>query len=231
MGDIARKSFVATVVAVAVVVGGVRALAPEGAGRAAPARDRDRLGDAARDRVAARAARAPRRSACAIHYLGLLVAIGLLLWLIVPRALDQVQNALGTLPTSTLGRRRGGEALARDQARDPRRASSTGSSGCRSGTGPDPPRGHLRPDRARDPRRHLLHVRGRRLLDLREGAGAGRSCSSLVEARQPEADPRHLGSDRREARCLRPRPAADDHVRQHGALVRLLARSGCRTGC
>jgi predicted PurR-regulated permease PerM len=44
--------------------------------------------------------RIPRALGVAIHYAGFLLAIGLLLWLIVPRALDQVEAALGTLPTS-----------------------------------------------------------------------------------------------------------------------------------
>jgi len=42
----------------------------------------------------------PRAWGVAIHYIGFLLAIGLLLWLIVPRALDQIEAALGTLPTS-----------------------------------------------------------------------------------------------------------------------------------
>ena len=42
----------------------------------------------------------PRALGVAIHYAGFLAAIGLLLWLIVPRALNQVEAALGTLPTS-----------------------------------------------------------------------------------------------------------------------------------
>jgi predicted PurR-regulated permease PerM len=45
--------------------------------------------------------RVPRAVGVAIHYAGFLIAIGLLFWLIVPRALDQVEAALGTLPTST----------------------------------------------------------------------------------------------------------------------------------
>lgn len=43
----------------------------------------------------------PRALGVAIHYAGFLGAIALLLWLIVPRAIDQVEAALGTLPTST----------------------------------------------------------------------------------------------------------------------------------
>jgi predicted PurR-regulated permease PerM len=44
--------------------------------------------------------RIPRSLGVAIHYVGVLVVIGLLLWLIVPRALDQVEAAIGTIPTS-----------------------------------------------------------------------------------------------------------------------------------
>ena len=44
----------------------------------------------------------PRGVGVALHYLGLLAFAGLLLWLAVPRALDQVQAALGVdgIPTS-----------------------------------------------------------------------------------------------------------------------------------
>jgi predicted PurR-regulated permease PerM len=44
--------------------------------------------------------RVPRGFGVAIHYVGFLAVIGLMLWLIVPRALDQVEAAVGTLPTS-----------------------------------------------------------------------------------------------------------------------------------
>ena len=46
--------------------------------------------------------RVPRAAGIAIHYVGLLAFVGLLLWLAVPRALSQVQAALGVkgIPTS-----------------------------------------------------------------------------------------------------------------------------------
>jgi predicted PurR-regulated permease PerM len=44
--------------------------------------------------------RVPRPAGVMLHYLGLFGVIGLLLWLIVPRAIDQVQSAIGTVPTS-----------------------------------------------------------------------------------------------------------------------------------
>lgn len=51
--------------------------------------------------------RVPRPLGVAIHYLGFLAALGLLLWLIVPRALDQTEKALGgSLPTSAAEARR-----------------------------------------------------------------------------------------------------------------------------
>jgi predicted PurR-regulated permease PerM len=44
--------------------------------------------------------RIPRGIGVAVHYVGFLAVIGLMLWLIVPRALNQVEAAVGTLPTS-----------------------------------------------------------------------------------------------------------------------------------
>jgi predicted PurR-regulated permease PerM len=100
MSEIARKSFVATTVAVAVIAVALAlwhlkvlvailllALIISAAMRpGVEALHRHRI---------------PRSLGVALHYVGFLVAIGLLLWLIVPRALDQVEAALGTLPTST----------------------------------------------------------------------------------------------------------------------------------
>jgi predicted PurR-regulated permease PerM len=44
--------------------------------------------------------RIPRGVGVLIHYLAFVLVIAFLLWLIVPRALDQVESAIGTLPTS-----------------------------------------------------------------------------------------------------------------------------------
>jgi predicted PurR-regulated permease PerM len=44
--------------------------------------------------------RIPRPAGVAIHYAVLAAALGLLLWLAVPRAVDQVSQALGNVPTS-----------------------------------------------------------------------------------------------------------------------------------
>jgi predicted PurR-regulated permease PerM len=100
VGDVARRSFVATAVAVLVVAAALAlwhlkvlvallllALI---------------IAAAVRPGVEALHRRhVPRALGVAVHYLALLAAIGLLLWLIVPRALAQVEAALGTLPTST----------------------------------------------------------------------------------------------------------------------------------
>jgi predicted PurR-regulated permease PerM len=95
----ARKSFVATLVAVAVVVGAfvlwhlkvlvaLFLLAVIIASAMRPGVDW------------LHARRVPRALGVTIHYVGILAALGLLLWLIVPRALDQTENAIGTIPTS-----------------------------------------------------------------------------------------------------------------------------------
>jgi predicted PurR-regulated permease PerM len=44
--------------------------------------------------------RVPRPVGVALHYLALAAAIALLLWLVVPRAIDQVGQAIGGVPTS-----------------------------------------------------------------------------------------------------------------------------------
>jgi predicted PurR-regulated permease PerM len=45
--------------------------------------------------------RVPRSAGLAIHYLALAGVVALLLWLVVPRAVTQVGDALGNVPTST----------------------------------------------------------------------------------------------------------------------------------
>jgi predicted PurR-regulated permease PerM len=50
------------------------------------------------DRLAAW--RVPRPAGVLIHYVGIAAALALLLWLVVPRAVDQVGQALGGVPTS-----------------------------------------------------------------------------------------------------------------------------------
>jgi predicted PurR-regulated permease PerM len=100
MSEIARKSFVATSVAVLVVAGALALwhlkvlVALLLLALIISAAMRPGVEVLHRHHV-------PRGFGVALHYIGFMAAIGLLLWLIVPRALDQVQGALGTLPTST----------------------------------------------------------------------------------------------------------------------------------
>jgi putative heme transporter len=99
MGDIARKSFVAATVTVAVIAVALAlwhlkvlvallllALI---------------IASAMRPGIEwLHAHRIPRGVGVMLHYLAFLLVIAFLLWLIVPRALDQVEAAIGTIPTS-----------------------------------------------------------------------------------------------------------------------------------
>ena len=99
MSETARRAFVATLVGVLVVATAlalwkvkiVIALVFLGfivAGAMRPGIER-----MARHRI-------PRPAGVALHYLAIVAALGLLLWLAVPRAIDQVDEALGGVPTS-----------------------------------------------------------------------------------------------------------------------------------
>src|SRR5581483_11294279 len=97
--SLARKAFVASAVVVAVVFGAlalwklrvVIALLFLALVIAAALRP-------GVDRLAERGI--PRAAGVLIHYLGLLLVIGVLLWQIVPHAVSQVQAAIGNVPTT-----------------------------------------------------------------------------------------------------------------------------------
>jgi len=99
MADTARRAFIATLVAVAVIacvlalweLKLVIALVFLGLIIAAAMRP-------GVDRLAQR--RVPRPAGVLLHYVVLVAALGLLLWLVVPRAIDQVDQAIGGVPTS-----------------------------------------------------------------------------------------------------------------------------------
>src|SRR3954447_14373914 len=99
MGDTARRTFVATLVVVAVVVGALAlwkikiliALVFLGLVLAAAMRP-------GVERLAER--RIPRPRGGAAHYLALGRATALLIGLVAPRAIDQVDEAIGGVPTS-----------------------------------------------------------------------------------------------------------------------------------
>ncbi len=99
MGDVARKAAVSTIVVIAIVAVAlalwklkiVIALVFLGFIVAAAVRPGvERLAEW----------RIPRPAGVLLHYLAVAGAIALLLWLVVPRAVDQVGHALGSVPTS-----------------------------------------------------------------------------------------------------------------------------------
>ena len=105
MGTVARKAAVSTIVVIAIVALAlalwklkiVIALVFLGFVLAAAMRP-------GVDRLAAR--RVPRSVGVALHYLAIVGALALLLWLVVPRAIDQVSQALGgPRARSSIGRR------------------------------------------------------------------------------------------------------------------------------
>jgi predicted PurR-regulated permease PerM len=99
MSETAKRALVATAVAVAVVACAVALwklkvlIALVFLGFVLAAAMRPGIDALARHRV-------PRAAGLALHYLGLAAVIGLLLWLVVPRAVDQVSAAIGGVPTS-----------------------------------------------------------------------------------------------------------------------------------
>jgi predicted PurR-regulated permease PerM len=99
MAETARRAFITTLVALAVIVGAlalwkvkiVLALVFLGLILAAALRPGiDRLAEH----------KVPRPLGVALHYLAILGALAVLLWVVVPRAIDQVDQAIGGVPTS-----------------------------------------------------------------------------------------------------------------------------------
>jgi predicted PurR-regulated permease PerM len=99
MGDVARKAAVSTIVVVAIVALALAlwklkiVIALVFLGFIVAAAMRPGV-----ERLAER--RVPRPAGVLLHYLAVAGAIALLLWLVVPRAVDQVGHALGSVPSS-----------------------------------------------------------------------------------------------------------------------------------
>jgi predicted PurR-regulated permease PerM len=99
MGETARRTFVATLVVVAVVVSVLTLwelrvlIALIFLGFVLAAAMRPGIDWLAEHRI-------PRPAGLAIHYLGIAAVLALMLWLVVPPAVDQIGQALGGVPTS-----------------------------------------------------------------------------------------------------------------------------------
>jgi predicted PurR-regulated permease PerM len=99
MGETARRAFVSTIVVVAVVAVALAlwklkiVIALVFLGFIVAAAMRPGV-----ERLASKGV--PRPAGVLLHYTALAAAIALLLWLVVPRAVDQVSQALGSVPTS-----------------------------------------------------------------------------------------------------------------------------------
>ena len=99
MAETARRAFITTLVALAVIVGALAlwkvkiVLALVFLGLILAAAIRPGVERLAEHKV-------PRPLGVALHYLAVAGALALLLWLVVPRAVDQVDQALGGVPTS-----------------------------------------------------------------------------------------------------------------------------------
>jgi predicted PurR-regulated permease PerM len=99
MAETARRAFVTTLVALAVIVGALAlwkvkiVLALVFLGLILAAAIRPGVERLAEHKI-------PRPLGVALHYLAIAGALALLLWLVVPRAVDQVDQALGGVPTS-----------------------------------------------------------------------------------------------------------------------------------
>lgn len=99
MAETARRAFITTLVALAVIVGALAlwkvkiVLALVFLGLILAAAIRPGVERLAQHKV-------PRPLGVALHYLAIAGALALLLWVVVPRAVDQVDQALGGVPTS-----------------------------------------------------------------------------------------------------------------------------------
>ena len=208
MGDTARKSFVATLVAVAVVASALRALAAAGcSSRCSCSRSSSprRCGPGV-EWLHKRAGPA-RRSASRSTTSGFLGAIA-------PAALaDRPARAR---PDQKRARRRSRRrpptspprpSSPRDQARDPRSGSSTGSTGCLTAPASSIPRSPTAARRSRSSSAiFFTFAVAAYWIFEKERAQALVARPRAAEA--TEGDRGHLGPDRREARRLRARPAA-----------------------
>ena len=164
--------------------------------------------------------RIPRGIGVLLHYAALLGALALLVWLLVPTALQQTQDALGPLPTTKEELEQGvrnshglrHEVLAYVESR------LEGTQTWASAVGP-----------AVELSRKAVEILVGVLFVFAIAAywistGSERSRSSSRWSRlETDLRPRDVAPRRREARGVRPPDAAHDRVRQYGALALVLA--------
>ena len=162
----------------------------------------------------------PRGVGIALHYVVFVGLIAGFLWLVVPRAIDQVDNALGGIPTtrSDLG----------EQARQ-----STGIKhdilvGLQRRLD-DLPTGEQLVDPAVEVTRTVFEVALGIFFVLASAAywiferdRAEDLLCSLLPRPKRKTRARHVGADRREARRVRPRAGAADRARRDRAVARVL---------
>ena len=178
MADTARRAFVITLVALAVIVCAlalwkvkiVLALVFLGLIFAAAMRPGvDRLAEH----------KVPRPVGVALHYLAIAAALALLLWLVVPRAVDQVDQAIGGVPTSQQElnqKAKHSTGIKHEFFVGPAEAAAEAALGRQR----RPRCGHRRDEGARGARRHLLRLRNRGVLDLRARARRSSLVTSMM---------------------------------------------------
>ena len=162
----------------------------------------------------------PRAAGVGLHYVVLIGFVVAFVWAVVPRAIDQVDEALGGIPStrSELG----------EQAREFDGAAGTTSSSAssavsRSALGRRARRSRCRghEDGLRDRARDLLRPRECGVLGVRARPGRGSRLLAAAAAAQEEGAG-HVEPDRREARRVRARTGAADLPRGRDALDRVL---------
>ena len=215
MKETAKRAAIATLVVGGIVVAGARGL---GAAKllAALLFFAFILAAAMRptvEKLATAASRAP--SAIGLHYVVFVGLVAGFLWAVVPRAIDQIDKALGGIPStrSELG----------EQAREATGLKHDLLAGLQRRLD-ELPTGDQLVDPAVEMTRLVFEVglgiffvlASARLLGLRARPGRG---PALLAPAPPETEARarHLGADRREARRVRPRSGSADRARGSGS--------------
>ena len=163
----------------------------------------------------------PRSLGILLHYAGLIALLAALLSAVVPRALDQVQNAIGDLPQTRSELREEASESTGIRQRRPASASSSASSACPRRTTCSRPEPTWPSSRSRSSSGSSSCSRAPATGSSSVTGGRPRDLAAATSAAQARA--RHVGPDRPQARRIRPRPGAADRVRRDRPLDRVLA--------